>query len=226
MKEVFKLNIEKSYILKHKVIPVFKDLKLNFESGKFYAIMGHSGCSKSTLINIMGLLDNEFKGEYFLNEKNVSKLSNTELANLRNKEIGFIFQEFLLDKYLKAYENVIFPMLVNKDILPKERKKRALELLNMLGLEDRVNHFPKELSGGEQQRVAIARALANNPNIILADEPTGDLDEENEAKIFNILKELSKKGKCVIVVSHSNEVKKYADIVYKLKDGKITEEKI
>ncbi len=223
MKEVINLNIEKSYILKHKIIPVFKDLKLSFESGKFYAIMGHSGCGKSTLINIMGLLDNEFKGEYFLNEKNVSKLSNKELANLRNKEIGFIFQEFLLDKYLKAYENVIFPMLVNKDILPKERKKRALELLNMLGLEDRVNHFPKELSGGEQQRVAIARALANNPNIILADEPTGDLDEENETKIFNILKELSKKGKCVIVVSHSNEVKKYADIVYKLQDGKIME---
>ena len=127
---------------------------------------------------------------------------------------------------LKAFENVIIPMLINDEIKKFERKNRAIELLNSVGLKERINHFPKELSGGEQQRVAIARALANNPNIILADEPTGNLDQQSEKTIFLLLKELAKEGKCVIVVSHSNEIKKYADQVYILNNGKLEGEKI
>ena len=137
------------------------------------------------------------------------------------KNIGFVFQGMNLDPSLTAYENVMVPMFINKEISPKVRKEKAIELLKKVGLGDRINHFPKQLSGGEQQRVAIARALANNPNIILADEPTGNLDEKTENEIFMLLKEISKNGKCIIVVSHSNDVKKYADKVMYIKSGSI-----
>lgn len=214
-------NITKNYKLKMKNIEVLNNLNIEFKEGNFYAIMGHSGCGKSTLINILGLLDDDFKGNIFINDKDISKLSQKELANLRNKTIGFVFQDFCLDKYLKAYENICLPMLINKDISKKERKTRVDELLDKLDLKERGNHYPKELSGGEMQRVAIARAMANNPSIILADEPTGDLDEESEKKVFKILKDLSNSGKCVIVVSHSREIKKYADYLYILKNGSL-----
>jgi ABC-type lipoprotein export system ATPase subunit len=187
--------------------------------------MGHSGSGKSTLINILGLIDSFDSGKYELYEKRVEKFNDAELSNLRMKNIGFVFQEFHLNSTLKAYENVIVPMLINKDIDPKDRKKRAIDLLESVGLGERIDHFPNELSGGEQQRVAIARALANNPSIILADEPTGNLDEKNEQIIFSNLKELSMNGKCVIVVSHSNEVKKYANKVFKIVDGKLIGDK-
>lgn len=149
------------------------------------------------------------------------KYDDVELSKLRMKNIGFIFQSFHLKPTLKAFENVMIPMLINKDIKPKDRKERAIELLKSVGLGERIDHFPNELSGGEQQRVAIARALANNPNIILADEPTGNLDEQNEKEIFRLLKALSKEGKCVIVVSHSEYVKQYADKTYKIEGGKL-----
>ena len=140
------------------------------------------------------------------------------------KNIGFIFQSFYLNQTLKAYENVMLPMLINRDIERKDRKERAIKLLESVGLKDRIDHFPNELSGGQQQRVAIARALANNPSIILADEPTVNLDEDNAHEIFFRLRELANNGKCVVVVTHSNEVKKYADRIYKFSNKKLVEE--
>ncbi|MCL2859224.1 MAG: ABC transporter ATP-binding protein [Oscillospiraceae bacterium] len=214
-------NANKSYKSKNKNINVLSNINSDFSSGYFYAIMGHSGSGKSTLINILGLVDTLDSGIYELYKTNVSDFNDVQLSNLRMKNIGFIFQGFHLSPTLKAYENVIVPMLINKEINSKERKQKAFDLLKSIGLEARVDHYPKELSGGEQQRVAIARALANNPNIILADEPTGNLDEKSAKDIFALLKDLSKKGKCVIVVSHSNEVKNYADKVYKIIDGKL-----
>lgn len=220
--DIIKLkNINKKYIRKDEQIEALKNISLSFENGKFYAIMGHSGSGKSTLIRIIGLMDNYDSGIYTLNKIDVKKLNDIEKSNNRMKEIGFIFQDFYLDKNMSALDNVILPMLINKNIKKDERKQKATNLLKKVGLLERANHFPKELSGGEQQRVCIARALANDPNIILADEPTGNLDEKNEQIIFEQLKELSKEGKCIIVVSHSNEVKKYADEIINLKSGEI-----
>lgn len=214
-------NVTKKYVNKYRDITALDKVSIEFSSGKFYAIMGHSGSGKSTLVNILGLLDTPTEGDYYLYGKNVRKLSDAEQANLRKETIGFIFQDFYLDEYLKAIENVMLPMTIDNNIKKEEMKEKAIGLLKSLDLEDRINHFPKELSGGEKQRVAIARALANDPSIILADEPTGDLDENNEKKIFAILKKLSEEGKCVIVLSHSNEVKNYADKVYTIDYGKI-----
>lgn len=214
-------EINKTYKKKDETIKALNNINLSFEKGKFYAIMGHSGSGKSTLIRILGLIDEFDSGEYLLNNNSVKKLNNLESSEIRMKEIGFVFQDFYLDEYMTAKENIILPMLINKSIEKQDREKIAEQLLEKMGLLDRKNHLPKELSGGEKQRVCIARALANNPSIILADEPTGDLDEKNESIIFEYLKELSKEGKCVIVVSHSNEVKKYADEVINLKEGKL-----
>jgi len=214
-------NLEKTYNMKNDKVIALTNFSYQFIPGKFYAIMGHSGSGKSSLIRILGLIDNFTSGSYYLNGKDISKLNDEELSQIRMKEIGFIFQEFYLDENLKAYENVILPMLINKNIKRAERKEKAINLLKSLGLENRINHFPKELSGGEKQRICLARALANNPNYILADEPTGDLDEANEEKVFNALKKLSESGKCVIVVSHSNKVKEYADVILNIKNGKL-----
>lgn len=216
-------GLNKTYTKKNNnsKINVLKEINVEFETGKFYAIMGHSGSGKSTLINILGFMDNLYDGEYIFEGKNVSRFNENQLAELRMRKIGFIFQDFELDPDLKAYENVMLPMYINNKIKKNDRNKIAIDLLRQVGLENRINHFPRELSGGEQQRVAIARALANEPNIILADEPTGNLDENNEKEIFNYLKEMVNYGKCVIVVSHSNEVKKYANYIYELKNGKL-----
>ncbi len=216
------INIEKSYSLKNHEIPVLKNINVKFENGKFYAIMGHSGSGKSTLISIIDGIEPYTSGKVIINKKDLSDMNNQEKSFMRNNEIGIIFQDFFLDNYLTALENIVFPMTIN-DKYKKSANKRALELLKKVELENRSNHFPKELSGGEKQRVAIARALANDPNIIIADEPTGNLDEENESKIFSVLKRLSQEGKCVIVVSHSNEILKYADVFYELKEGSLIE---
>ena len=197
------------------------NVSYEFKPGKMYAIMGHSGSGKSTLISIIGLIETYTSGKITIDQKDISELKDDELSNLRMKHIGFVFQDFYLDEHLKAYENVMLPMLINKEIKKEERKEKACKLLIDLGLRDRINHFPKEMSGGEQQRVAIARSLANDPKIILADEPTGNLDEENEKLVFETLKDLSKKGKCVIVVTHSEEIKKYADKILTINKGKL-----
>lgn len=214
-------NISKEYKTNTRVIKVLNDVNAKFYSGKFYAIMGHSGSGKSTLVNILALIDNFDSGAYYLYNLNIKDFNDEKLSNLRMNNIGFIFQEINLIPTLKAYENVMVPMLINKKIKANERKELALKLLKEVGLEDRIDHFPRELSGGEQQRVAIARALANDPNIIIADEPTGNLDEKTESEIFELLKKLSVKGRCIIMVSHSEYVKKYADEVLKIENGKL-----
>ena len=216
-------DLIKNYYHKEKKIEVLKSLSYNFEKGKFYGIMGHSGSGKTTLFNIIGTIDKEYNGNILVNSKNISSLNDEDMASLRNLEIGFVFQDFFLDEGLTALENVMVPMIINANIPKEEREVIAKKLLKEVGMEDREKHFPKELSGGEKQRVAIARALSNNPNILLCDEPTGNLDEETENKIFALLKNLSKSGKCVIVVSHSNEVKSYADVMLYLKDVKLNE---
>ena len=211
----------KYYKKNNNKICALKDINLCFESGKFYAIMGHSGSGKSTLIRILGLMDGFDSGSFILDKHDVNNLNDFEKSYFRMKKIGFIFQDFYLDNNMTAVENIILPMLINKTIEKKSRKSLALHLLEKVKLIDRANHFPHELSEGEQQRVCIARALANDPSIILADEPTGNLDESNEKMIFAYLKEMSNDGKCVIVVSHSEEVKKYADVVIKLNNGEL-----
>lgn len=212
-------HIGKFYKKKSQTLPVLTDINAIFVKGKFYGIMGQSGSGKSTLFNILGLLDKDYLGSYKLFGKVIKDNKDKELSRLRMENIDFIFQEFQLDPNLKAYENVMMPLYINKKIAKKDRFNLVREMLKQLNMENRIEHFPKELSGGEQQRIAIARALINNLVLILADEPTGNLDENMEEEIFKLLKELSKKDKCVIVVSHSNKIKEYADVIYKLDNG-------
>ena len=217
------INAHKEYKKKTCVIKALDGVSLEIDENNpgFYAIMGHSGSGKSTLIQILGLLDTLTDGKYILDHHDSSELSEDQKAEIRMKKIGFVYQSFYLHSHLKAYENVILPMLINPRVKEEERKLRAIELLKQMNLENRIEHYPNEMSGGEQQRVAIARALANDPCIILADEPTGNLDEENEEMIFTFLRDLSKKGKCIIVVSHNEKIKEYADEVFYMKNGKL-----
>ena len=202
---------------------VLKGMTLEFEPGKMYGIMGPSGSGKSTLLNIIGTLEKASYGKVEILGNNLEGYGEKELCNIRAKHIGYIFQNFYLNPYLDAVENVMVPMKVNDEIEPKARKEKAEGLLKRFGLEERMKHLKSQMSGGEQQRVAIARALANDPDIILADEPTGNLDEDNEIIIFKTLKELAESGKTVIVVSHNDIVKEYADEVINIIKGKIVE---
>lgn len=217
-------NLSKMYIKDNKKINVLNSINYTFENGKVYAIMGHSGSGKSTLLYILGTILDFNDGKLFINGINTSTNDGNHNANIRKNNIGFVFQNYLLNSNLKAYENVIIPMYINNKIDKKSRKKYAIDLLKKVGLGDRINHYPKELSGGEQQRVAIARALANSPDIILADEPTGNLDKDSELLILEIFKKLRNDGKCVIIVSHNDIIKKYADIILTLNNGKLEEE--
>lgn len=203
-------NIRKVYGANTEVL---KDFSYRFDSGKFYAIMGRSGAGKSTLLNIIGTVDVPTTGEVLIEGRNVAKLVEDTKAKIRMKLIGFVFQGFYLNPYLNALENVMVPMRINPDIEAKDRKNRAMELLKKFGADQLEDSKPAQMSGGEQQRVCIARALANNPQIILADEPTGNLDEENEQIVFEHLKDLAEQGHTVIVVSHNEKVKEYADEV-------------
>ena len=215
-------NLVKNYYKDNEKIEAVNNISYNFEKGKFYAIMGPSGSGTSTFLHLIGTLDTYDEGSVFINNIDVSSLDDLQLSKIRKEEIGFVFQSFYLNNNMKAYENVIMPIMLEK-IPYKDKKEKGITILNSLGLEKRVNHYPSELSKGECQRVAIARALINNPNIILADEPTGNLDSKNERNIFELLKKLSLEGKCVIVVSHNEEIKKYADVVLKIRDGKLYE---
>lgn len=222
MSKIKMINCYKEYIKQKEKIVVLKDVNMNFELGKLYAVMGNSGAGKTTLLNVIGTLDKLNSGKILIDDTDITNLKENEKAQFRMKEIGFVFQEFYLNPNMTVDENIMQPLYINNNFSSnKERIKRVRELEEQVGLIDRKKHFSKELSGGEQQRVAIARALANNPNIILADEPTGNLDENNEIKIFTLLKELSEAGKCVIIVSHSNTVKEFADIVLKLEKGNL-----
>lgn len=216
-------HVNKNYNISDNVIQALKDINVEFEKNKFYAIMGRSGSGKTTLVNILGLLDSCTDGKYFIGDIDVSKLNSNEKSDIIGKKIGFVFQSFYLNNNLTALENVMLPLYINKDVERKNRKDVAKNMLIKLGLEDRINHKPKELSGGEQQRVAIARALINNPEIVIADEPTGNLDSSNEKEVFEILKNISRQNKIVIVVSHNPIVKDYCDVLYEMNDGELKE---
>ena len=219
MSKIKIVNGYKEYIKNKEKIEVLKNINFKFELGKLYGITGASGSGKTTLLNIIGTIDKFSKCTLFIDEIDISSLSDSQKANLRMKNIGFIFQSFYLNKNLTIEENIMQPMYINENYNKIKRKKRTEELINLMGLDKRKKHLPKELSGGEQQRVAIARALANKPQIILADEPTGNLDKKNQENIFEILKQLSKNNKCVIIVSHSEKIKNYADIMLNLEEG-------
>ncbi|MGN0448767.1 MAG: ABC transporter ATP-binding protein [Ruminococcus sp.] len=214
-------NVSKIYNNK---VTAMDNVSLKLSEGEFIAVMGQSGSGKSTLLQITGLLDSCTSGEVIINGENVSKLDKNKLADVRMKSLGFVFQAFHLNSHLKVYENIMVPMLINSEFKNKaEMKQRAEELVATVGLSHRIDHYPSELSGGEQQRVAIARALANNPDFILADEPTGNLDSKNELMIFEELKKLTESGKGVLVVSHNDAVIDFADRICIMKDGVLEE---
>lgn len=214
-------NVKKVYVVKNEKVMALNDVSYTFEMNNFYGIMGHSGSGKTTLISILGLLESFDSGTYLINGEEVKDFDNNKISKIRRDYVGFVFQDFYLDEYLNVYENVMLPLITRKELSKETKNEMVIESLTKVGIVDRKNHFPSQLSGGEKQRVAIARALINNPKIILADEPTGNLDEDNEKMIFQILKDLCKEGKCVIVVSHSNEVKSYADKIIKIANGKL-----
>lgn len=205
-------------------VPVLHGIDLSIETGEFVAIMGPSGSGKSTLMNIIGFLDTPTAGTFELNGDEVGLVKENQLANLRNEHIGFVFQQFFLLPRLTALKNVETP-LIYAGIPKKERARRAQEMLTKVGLEERVNYLPNQLSGGQKQRVAIARALVNNPSIILADEPTGALDSKTSEQIMQVLVQLNKEGKTVIIVTHEEEIAAYTDRIITLRDGLITDDR-
>ena len=200
-------------------------VNLHVKEGEFVAIMGPSGCGKSTLLNIVGLLDNPTEGTYFLNKKEVGCLKESKRTQQRKGNIGFVFQSFNLIDNLSVYENVELP-LVYLNIKASERKRRVQEVLERMKIGHRTKHFPQQLSGGQQQRVAIARAVVANPKLILADEPTGNLDSKNGIQVMNLLTELNREGTTIIMVTHSNRDANYAHRVINLFDGKIVTEMV
>ncbi|MEO0265678.1 MAG: ABC transporter ATP-binding protein [candidate division WOR-3 bacterium] len=213
-------EIRKTYFLDHIPVEVLRGIDLEIDDGSYISIMGPSGSGKSTLMHIMGCLDTPTSGTYYLEGVPVHTLDDVKLAEIRREKIGFVFQNFNLLSRITALENVELPMIYTK-VPPKERKERAKFLLERVGLSKRIFHKPTELSGGERQRVAIARALANNPKIILADEPTGNLDTASANEILNIFEELNREGRTIVVVTHDAEVAKRAQKIIKIRDGKI-----
>lgn len=204
-------------------ISVLYELSYCFVKNKFYAITGPSGSGKTTLLQILGTILEATSGEIKINGEPIDNMNDEQKSHLRRDQIGFVFQDFMLNPYLKAYENVMLPMLIKKDLKLPQMKSKAIDILDNLGLAARAEHFPHHLSGGEQQRVAIARALANEPDIILADEPTGNLDEDNEEAVFSLLKNIAADNKCVITVSHNDSIKNYADMILSLVNGRLME---
>ncbi len=217
--EVIRLeNVAKNYVLERVVIPALKDVTLSVKKNEYVALMGPSGSGKSTLMNILGCLDTLSLGKYFLNGTDVSHMVDDELAVIRNKEIGFVFQTFNLLPRMTAIENVALPLVYN-GTNRTNRMNKASEMLDAVGLSDRKEHKPNEMSGGQKQRVAIARALINSPSIILADEPTGNLDSKTSYEIMAILDKIHKQGNTVILVTHEEDISRYAHRIIRLKDG-------
>lgn len=210
--------IKKSYYLGKNELQVLKGISLDIFKNEYVALMGPSGSGKSTLMNLLGCLDTPSGGKYILNGNDVSRMPDNDLAEVRNKEIGFVFQQFNLLPRLTAAENVALP-LVYSGISKKERTERAMEVLKTVKLDDRSHHKPNELSGGQAQRVAIARALINNPSIILADEPTGNLDTKTSYEIMDIMSKIHTSGNTVILVTHEEDISMYAHRVIRLRDG-------
>ncbi len=213
-------KITRDFKMGHEILNVLKGIDLDIEKGEYVALMGPSGSGKSTLMNILGCLDTATSGTYELNGVNVSTMTDDELAEIRNKEIGFIFQTFNLLPRTTALDNVALPMIY-AGASKAERTKRAEEVLHDVGLADRMDHRPNELSGGQRQRVAVGRALVNNPSIILADEPTGNLDSKTSEEIMNLIDAIHQKGNTVILVTHEEDIAQRAKRVIRLRDGMI-----
>ena len=211
-------NLRKTYIMGDTEVKALQSASLNIYKNEYVALMGPSGSGKSTLMNLLGCLDTPSSGIYVLNGSNVANMGDTELAVVRNKEIGFVFQTFNLLPRLSALENVSLP-LVYAGIPKSVRLKKAEEMLAAVGLKDRMDHKPNELSGGQRQRVAVARALVNNPSIILADEPTGNLDSKTSYEIMQLFDEIHKAGNTIILVTHEPDIAAHAHRIVKLKDG-------
>lgn len=219
--EIIKLDkVHKEYAMGDSIIKALNGVEATIKKGDFIAIVGPSGSGKSTMMNMVGALDIPTFGKIFLDEKNIASMHESELAQIRGKKIGFIFQTFNLIPTLTAMENVALPMMFQK--VPKhKRNERAKELLKKVGLSERMDHLPSELSGGQRQRVAIARALSNDPDVILADEPTGNLDSKTGKEILQMFIQLNKEGKTIIIVTHDDDVARHAGKVLKMKDGKL-----
>tara|TARA_R110002072_G_scaffold172324_10_gene326416 strand:- start:4689 stop:5372 length:684 start_codon:yes stop_codon:yes gene_type:complete len=213
-------KITRDFKMGQEILNVLKGIDLDIEKGEYVALMGPSGSGKSTLMNILGCLDTATSGSYELNGVNVSTMTDDELAEIRNKEIGFIFQTFNLLPRTTALDNVALPMIY-AGASKAERTKRAEEVLHDVGLADRMDHRPNELSGGQRQRVAVGRALVNNPSIILADEPTGNLDSKTSEEIMNLIDAIHQKGNTVILVTHEEDIAQRAKRVIRLRDGMI-----
>jgi putative ABC transport system ATP-binding protein len=211
-------NLNKTYIMGQEKVEALKDVSIDIEKNEYVALMGPSGSGKSTLMNLIGCLDSPSRGEYWLNGTEVSTMDDGELAEVRNKEIGFVFQTFNLMPRLSALENVALP-LGYAGIGKEERLERARKTLESVGLGDRVTHKPNELSGGQRQRVAVARALVNNPAIILADEPTGNLDTKTSYEIMGLFEQIHKAGNTVILVTHEQDIAQHAHRIIRLRDG-------
>jgi putative ABC transport system ATP-binding protein len=216
-------NIAKKYVIGEVIVQALKSVSIDIERNEYVAIMGPSGSGKSTLMNLVGCLDTPSSGSYILNGIDVSKMEDDYLAEIRNKEIGFIFQTFNLLPRYTALENVTLP-LIYAGVSKAEREKVAIKTLTQVGLADRMLHKPNELSGGQRQRVAIARALVNTPSIILADEPTGNLDSKTSIDIMNLLDEIHRKGNTVIVVTHEEDIAMHAARIIRLFDGEVSQD--
>lgn len=216
-------NLWKSYEMGHEQVHALRGIKLSIEKGEYIAIMGPSGSGKSTLMNLIGCLDTPSQGTYRLNSESVAELDDDQLARIRNKEIGFIFQTFNLLPRATSLHNVELPLIYN-GTSGEEREAKAIWAMKVVGLADRMKHKPNELSGGQRQRVAIARALVNNPSIILADEPTGNLDSTTGNEIMQLMADLHKQGNTLIVVTHEYSIAKLADRIIYLLDGRIEKE--
>ena len=217
-------DIRKNYYMGKQAITVLKGITMNIRKNEYVALMGPSGSGKSTLMNILGCLDSPTAGKYILNGQDVSKMEDDDLAAVRNKEIGFVFQQFNLLPRLTALENVALP-LVYAGISKKLRNEMAMDVVQKVGLEDRSHHRPNELSGGQCQRVAIARALVNTPSLILADEPTGNLDSKTSVEIMEIFQKIHDSGNTVVLVTHEEDIAHYAQRVIRLRDGVIETDK-
>ncbi len=216
-------KLTKMYLMGDIKVIALNEVDVTIRHGEFVAIMGPSGSGKSTLLNLLGCLDQPTSGEYFLNEQDVSEMDKTQLAIIRNKELGFVFQSYNLLAKTTATENVALPLHYDRENnqTDEEINQQAVNVLEIVGLGDRVDHMPHELSGGQQQRVAIARALINNPSLILADEPTGNLDTRSGEEIMEILKDLHAKGHTIIMVTHEEEIAEFAERVIRFRDGKV-----